>query len=208
MFLPDREFLQRNKIFLFVFLSGLVLISFGALLVKKSIDLSGTKVEVLEEGIESDKGQEIVVEVEGAVEKPGVYKLTKNSRIEDVLILAGGFSGNADRSWIEKNLNRAQKLSDGQKIYIPRTGEQSNISSAKNSSIYQTTSSNFSGQGSGLININTASLRELDSLPGIGQVYAQNIIEHRPYSTIEELLSKNVLKASVYEKIKSLISTN
>ncbi len=208
MFLPDKEFLERNKIFLFVFLGGLILISFGALLVKKSIDLSPTKVEVLEETTESDKDKEIVVEVEGAVERPGVYKLTKNSRIEDVLILAGGFSSTADRGWIEKNLNRAQKLSDGQKIYIPRVGEQSEVLSAKNSGIYQTTSSNFDVRGSALININTASLKELDSLPGIGQVYAQNIIEHRPYSTIEELLSKSVLKASVYEKIKLLISTN
>ncbi len=206
MFLPDKEFLERNKIFLFVFLAGLILISFGALLVKKSIDLSPTKVEVLEETTESDKDKEIVVEVEGAVERPGVYKLAKNSRIEDVLISAGGFSSIADRGWIEKNLNRAQKLSDGQKIYIPRVDEQSEVLSAKNSGIYQTTSSNFDVRGSALININTASLKELDSLPGIGPVYGQNIIEHRPYSNTSELLSKGVLKKSVYEKIKDLVT--
>ena len=57
-----------------------------------------------------------------------------------------------------------------------------------------------------MVNINTATLKELDTLPGIGPVYGQNIIEHRPYSTVEELLSKAVLKKNVYEKIKDKVS--
>ncbi|MHA2055880.1 MAG: ComEA family DNA-binding protein [Candidatus Hodarchaeales archaeon] len=54
--------------------------------------------------------------------------------------------------------------------------------------------------------MNTATLKELDSLPGIGPVYGQSIIEHRPYSTVEELLSKDALKKSTYEKVKDLVT--
>ena len=57
-----------------------------------------------------------------------------------------------------------------------------------------------------LININTASLQELDTLPGIGPVYGQSIVEHRPYSNIEELMSKGALKKNVYEKVKDLVT--
>ena len=149
---------------------------------------------------------EIVVEIAGEVEKPGVYKLPRDSRIEDLLVSAGGVSSSADRQWMEKTLNRAAKLFDGQKIYIPSVGEQSTVGSAKNTSECQTVSSDFSGQQGGLVNINLASLKELDALPGIGPVYGQNIIEHRPYSNVGELLSRAVLKPWVYEKIKDLVT--
>jgi len=131
---------------------------------------------------------------------------TKVEVLEALLVSAGGVSSSADRIWMEKTLNRAAKLTDGQKIYIPKAGEQSTVVSAKNTSEYQTVSPDFSGQKEGLVNINTASLKDLDSLPGIGPVYGQNIIEHRPYSNVGELLSKAVLKPSVYEKIKDLVT--
>jgi len=123
-----------------------------------------------------------------------------------LLITAGGLSEKADRLWVEKNLNRAAKLIDGQKIYIPRADEQSNLTTAKNSVDNQTISTNLGSSGGGAININTASQKELESLEGIGPVYAQNIIEHRPYSNTEELVSKDVLKKSLFEKIKNKIS--
>lgn len=207
--LPDqiKELLQKNQSLVTVFLAGLILIVFGGLLIKKGIDLSPAKVEVLDSSTASDNRQEIIVEVAGEVEKPGVYKLPAGSRVEDALIAGGGLSQSANRDFLEKNLNRAAKLSDGQKIFIPEVDEQSSILSAKSSGQYQTISTSFSGQGTGLININNATLAELDILPGIGQVYGQNIIEHRPYSNAEELLSKGVLPKSTFEKIKDKITT-
>lgn len=129
------------------------------------------------------------------------------------MVVSGGFSENADRTWTDKYLNRAAKLTDGHKVYIPKVApldfaqdERSDRSSAKTREEDQTISLNFSSDSKVLININSASLKELDSLPGIGQVYGQNIIEHRPYSNVQELLSKGILKKSVYEKIKDLIT--
>ncbi|OGM09505.1 hypothetical protein A2V61_04275 [Candidatus Woesebacteria bacterium RBG_19FT_COMBO_47_8] len=198
-------FFYKYRLPLIFLLTGLVLVGLGIFVNK--LDVSSTKVEVLEATTEAQNmNLEIVVEIAGEVERPGVYRMAKDSRIEDLLVLAGGVSENADRVWMDKTLNRAAKLSDGVKIYIPAVGEQTTAASAKNTSEYQTVSTDFSVQGSGLININSATLKELDALPGIGPVYGQNIIEHRPYSNIEELLSRSVLKSSVYEKIKSLIS--
>ena len=140
----------------------------------------------------------INVDVEGAVVKPGVYKLNFSSIIQDALVSAGGLSGNADRNFVAKNINLASKLTDGAKIYIPKAGEAAN-------------SNNQSGvlgvrEESSLININTASSESLDTLPGVGSVTAAKIINSRPYGTIDELLSKKVVSGSVFTKIKDKIT--
>lgn len=204
--LPDinwNELFFKYRFQILFFLIGAILIGLGLLLVKDS-RITSSKIEVLEsttEGLGEDL--EIVVEVAGAVEKPGVYKLTKGVRIEDALISAGGISADADRLWMERSLNRAAKLIDGQKIYIPRKDEQISGVSVDNSGGYQTISSS---QGSGLVNVNAASQKELESLWGIGPVTAQNIIEQRPYSSVEELLTKKILKSNVYERNKDKLS--
>lgn len=203
------EFVFKYRFPLIFVLIGAILISFGVFLIKKNNQGEFKGVEVLESTTETESNDlKVIVEVAGAVEKPGVYSLENNSRVEDLLIASGGISANADRNWMEKSLNRASKLVDGQKIYIPRKGEQLDVLSATNNGVYQNTSSNFLTEGSGLININSATQKELESLSGIGPVYAQNIIEHRPYSTIEELVSKGALKQYVFEKIKDKVSIN
>jgi competence protein ComEA len=196
------EFLFKYRYYLLVFLSGLILIGFGAFFWQNKSHLSSNKVEVLEGTTESQETSFLVVEITGAVEKPGVYKLPQNSRTEDLLVMAGGFSADADRNWVDKNINRAAKLSDGQKVYIYQSG----VLSAENSGQYQSASGTWGSGQENLVNINAAGLSELDELPGIGPVYGQNIIDHRPYSKIEELTEKGVLKTSVFEKIKNLIS--
>lgn len=202
--LNPEELIFRYRYPILAGLVGVILVGLGLFLTRSGLNLSSTKVEVLEATTES-QNIEFFVEVAGAVEKPGVYKVSSDSRIEDALIVAGGLSSDADRVWVEKTLNRAAKISDGQKIYIP-THNQSNSSSANLGGGDQSESSVLADRGSGLVNINTATLKELDTLPGIGPVYGQSIIDHRPYSNIEELTSKGVLKGSVYEKIKDKIT--
>lgn len=197
------ELLIKYRFPLLIFLVGSVLVTAGFFLFKTGVLDRGKNIEILESG---SVEKEITAEVSGAVISPGVYKLSTGARIEDLLVDAGGFSMDADRVWTEKYLNRAAKVEDGQKIYVPSVDNQSDTLSAKIDGVYQNTSSDFSSDSKDLININTASLKELDSLPGIGQVYGQNIIEHRPYSTVGELLSKGVIGQSLYEKIKKDIS--
>ena len=140
----------------------------------------------------------ISVDVEGAVMSPGVYNVSYNSRIKDGVVAAGGLSVSADRNWISKNLNMAQKIADGAKIYIPKTGE--NVKEGIN---VGTSTENLSN---GQINVNAASIQDLDRLSGVGIVTAQKIIDARPYSTIDELLSKKILSKKVFDQIKGKIT--
>jgi competence protein ComEA len=198
------EFLLKNRTTLIFAFLGIILAGVGIFFLRGDFDSKGSsKVEVLTPASDM-AGQEIVVEVSGAVEKPGVYKFKAGSRVDDALIASGGLSASADRDWVSKMLNRAAKLTDGQKIFIP--DKQSQGASANKNGVYQNVSRVLGEKNEGLININTASAKELDSLPGIGQVYAQKIIEQRPYSNLEELVSKKVLPQSTYEKIKDKIT--
>jgi competence protein ComEA len=199
------DILIRFRLPLIILMTGLILFGGGIFLAKVGNPLSATKLEVLEMG-ETGASEDLTVEISGEVTNPGVYRLAENSRIEDLLIASGGFSTDADQGWTDKYLNRAAKLSDGQKIYIPKAGEQSGGGSAKVFGGDQSISSNFSPDSNAKININSATLSQLDTIPGIGPVYAQNIIEQRPYSTIEELVQKGAIKQGLFEKIKDYIS--
>jgi competence protein ComEA len=201
---------SRNKILLLLGIIGLILVAVGFFFFKSGLNFSGTKVEILNSSDFSNSlnsPNSLTVEISGEVVSPGVYKLSVGSRVDDLLVAAGGFSINADRVWTDKYLNRAAKVTDGQKVYIPNVNQQLGASTAKNGGGDQTVSSAFSSDSNVLININTASLSELDSLPGIGQIYGQSIIEHRPYSNVQELVSKGVIKQSLYDKIKDRVST-
>lgn len=208
-----KEVFDRYRYPILILLSGLILLACGIIFWKNGSLGSSTKVEVLSGATISPDTPQLTVEIAGQVLKPGVYKMDSDSRVNDLLVISGGLTADADRVWVDKYLNKASKLTDGQKLYIPKVGsfdsaqdKQSNSLSANKDSIYQTGSLPNSLTGGTPVNINTASAKELDSLPGIGQTYAQNIIDHRPYSTLEELVSKGAIKQSLLNKIKDKIT--
>lgn len=143
------------------------------------------------------KTKMLLVDISGAVVMPGVYELPDDSRIQDVLISARGLDPNADRNYVAKSINLAQKVTDGQKIYIPFKSNGINTDSQQISTNPVTT---------GIINLNSASASQLDTLVGVGPVTAQKIISARPYSDINELVSRKVVSKSEFEKIKDKIS--
>lgn len=138
----------------------------------------------------------ITVDIEGAVSNPGVYKLKPNSIIQDGLVAAGGLSNEADRDFVAKSINLATKLTDGQKIYIPKVGQ--SAPTVLGSSNLITNSS--------LININSALEKELDTLPGVGPVTAAKIVNNRPYLDINDLITKSVVSQKVFGQIKDKIT--
>ncbi len=199
------ELIKKYRLQIIVLLGGILLISLGIFLQKSEI-LTPAKVEIIEASSSAEiKNNDIVVEVTGSVEKPGVYHLPVGSRVEDALLMAGGLGADADRNWVEKTINRAAKLTDGQKVYIAST-KQTNGLSASISNTNSNVAQYDLTPDSNLVNINTASLSQLDTLPGIGQVYGQSIIDHRQYSDVGELVSRKVLKQSTFDKIKDKIT--
>lgn len=142
---------------------------------------------------------EMVVDVSGAVVRPGVYRLAEGSRIDDAIGLAGGMTDDADREYVARSLNLALPVTDGMKVYIP------NISQTTSHNIISVTN-DASSNVSGLVSVNFATQAELESLPGVGPVTAGKIISGRPYSAIDELVAKKAVGQATFSKIKNQIS--
>lgn len=160
-------------------------------------------IPVVAENIETEK---IVVHVTGAVKNPGVYTLEEGKRVFDAIEIAGGQLSDADLSI----LNLAQKLHDEDKLYVPKIGEIENISAQESSYFGGTVG--ISSNKDGMININTADIKELIQLPGIGQVTAQNIINYRStsgsFKTIEEIKNVSGIGDRKFEQIKDKIKAH
>ena len=145
----------------------------------------------------------IIVYVCGAVKENKVVKLKENSRICDAIEAVGGFTKEADLI----NINLAYILEDGEKIYVPKKGEEI---SAKNNyySNFQNYSSSY--EKSNKININTATQTELETVPGIGPSSALKIInyreEHGKFNTIEDIKNVSGIGDAKFKKIKDYIS--
>lgn len=184
---------------------GIVFLLAGLIYIIKTQDASSEVIFSSESSTSAMLSRaKIRIDIQGAVIEPGVYEMTEGERISDALVIAGGLSANADRDWIAKNLNRAAKLTDGGKIYIPTRGEMSgdkpssDLSSPGNPS-------NLLGVITGKVNVNTASQTEIEGLPGVGPVTAGKIISGRPYQAIEELKSRKIVGNALFEKIKDLL---
>jgi competence protein ComEA len=145
--------------------------------------------------------KEVLVDVGGAVRKPGIHKLPAESRMQDALLAAGGMSEKADHLHVSRGVNLAAKVTDGMKIYIPFQGE--TVGTAGDG-----VQSFLGAQTGGVININTAIEKDLDTLSGVGPATAQKIIGGRPYASVEELLTKKAVGKSVFEKIKDDVTVN
>jgi len=146
-------------------------------------------------GHEGEQGGELVVDIEGGVNLPGIHRLPAGSRVADALTAAGGYAEGADLAAAARSLNLAAAVVDGQQIYVPVLGE--NPASGGN------------GGGNGLVNLNRASQSELEALPGIGPVTAEKIIaarEERPFATLDELVTREVLTARQLEQIADLVT--
>lgn len=149
------------------------------------------QIKRVEEATVSGVIKKIVVDMSGEVAKPGVYSFDTGARVVEAITAAGGFSKNADMEWVDKNLNKAAKLSDGEKIYVPRAGEPESVRVEVDNK---------------KINLNNASQATLESLPGVGPVTATKIVAGRPYQDSNELVTKKIVGQKVFDQIKDLVS--
>jgi competence protein ComEA len=144
---------------------------------------------------------EVVVDVQGAVVKPGIRSLPGGSRVGDAVAAAGGYAPDADLDATARTINLAQPLTDGQQIIVPSVADAVAPSTAAGATA-------ASGGGSaGLVDLNTASAEELEALPGIGEVTVEKIMAaraERPFSSLEELVERGVIHNGQLEDIRGL----
>ena len=190
---------KKNRIMLTIFLLLLCLSACGA---KQEQD---TLISLLDkqrgeealpdetESMEAAAGQNAFVYICGEVVSPGVYEVAADSRIWDVLLKAGGFTEDASL----ESVNLARRVEDGMQIIIPSLSEA------------EERKQDEERKAAGLVNLNTASLEELCSIPGIGESRARAILEYRErqggFSTPEEIMQVDGIKEGLYTKLKDKI---
>ncbi|MEW6189355.1 MAG: helix-hairpin-helix domain-containing protein [Actinomycetota bacterium] len=194
---------SRVELVAIIFLVSLLLLGGGILYVRsKSATTSVKEITPIERKVQrAKKPLKVVVHVCGAVRVPGVYELSGSKRVTDAIQVAGGPTPDANLD----ALNLAAKLVDGQKIYVPKEGE---VKAGE--SISPTLSGN--GTVDGPINLNTASVEQLDQLPRIGPVLAQRIIEYRQsnggFKSIDDLQKVEGIGPKKFEQIKDRVTVN
>ena len=206
------EFLKQKKIIIGI---AAIAIIFGGIYI---FDLNGDYNTIEEnqeimikenstkdESEETEEKELVIVHIAGCVKKPGIVRLPEGSRIEDAINAADGLNEDADIS----NINLAHVLEDGTKIRIPSINDENN-NEEEDYIIDGTSSETSSNQSKGkLVNINTATASDLQTLDGIGPSLATRIVEYRnsngKFKKIEDIKNVSGIGDSKYAKIKDYI---
>ena len=230
------RFLRKYNKIILVILLIIVLITFFSLkyilTTHKSVVIKDNSLLATSNELSTNDDKNIVkVDIKGAIKNPGVYELNANDRVEDVILKSGGILDEADISVI--NLSKkvfdemviiiytkeeVEKMLNGEDVIIDNiiTDKEVIFPDIKNDATINNTSSsnkvdeNETTVNKSIININTATIDELDSLPGIGNSKAQNIIDYRNingnFETIEDIMNVNGIGTAIYEQIKTYIT--
>lgn len=230
------RFLRKYNKIILVILLIIVLITFFSLkyilTTHKSVVIKDNSLLATSNELSTNDDKNTVkVDIKGAIKNPGVYELNANDRVEDVILKSGGILDEADISVI--NLSKkvfdemviiiytkeeVEKMLNGEDVIIDNiiTNKEVIFPDIKNDATINNTSNsnkvdeNETTVNKSIININTATIDELDSLPGIGNSKAQNIIDYRNingnFETIEDIMNVNGIGTAIYEQIKTYIT--
>ena len=199
-------YFSRSEQVVLILLIALLLVG-GGLLIYGKTRSSSVDEPLLSEPPKPHQPRQLVVHVAGQVRKPGVYQVAPGTRVEEAITQAGGCTSQADTDAI----NLAAKVEDGEKIYVPSKQE-----AALSGSIPGGGKSGKSHPGpkplpKGPIAINSATAAQLQQLPGIGPVYAQQIIQYRSqlpnqkFTSIEELMNVTGIGPKRFAQIKPYV---
>ncbi|MCY8491952.1 helix-hairpin-helix domain-containing protein [Bacillus inaquosorum] len=168
--------------------------------VKQAVSTETENAEVKQEADKDESNKTIVIDIKGAVLHPGVYEMRTGDRVSQAIEKAGGASEQAD----EMQVNLAELLQDGTVVYIPKKGEETAVQQGAVGAVQSD-----GGKGA-LVNINTATLDELQGISGVGPSKAEAIIAYREengrFQTIEDITKVSGIGEKSFEKIKSSIT--
>jgi len=154
-----------------------------------------------EEAIETS----LLIDIKGAVKRPGVYEMDHTERVQDVVDRAGGFTKNADQTMI----NLAQKLMDEMVIYVPIDGEEILNEMQTSASLPSASPIASDASGEGKVHLNQATQEEIETLNGIGPKKAEAILtyreEHGPFQSVEQLTEVSGIGDKTVENIRDQI---
>ncbi len=213
------EKIKQYKLALVIALIGVVIAGFMMLqreqkqenniqqLMEQTSYSSSSTTEKSKQRSESDQGDKnegmVTVDVKGAVKKPGVYQLKSRSRVQDALLKAGGMTDEADL----KSINQAQKLVDEAVVYVAKVGE--NVVDVTTNTNASTSTSQAKA---GLVNLNTATEADFQTISGIGQKRAQDIIAYREangkFKSVDDLKNVTGIGAKTLEKLKEYVTVD
>mgnify|MGYP002743039154 FL=1 len=213
------EKIKQYKLALVIALIGVVIAGFMMLqreqkqenniqqLMEQTSYSSSSTTEKSKQRSESDQGDKnegmVTVDVKGAVKKPGVYQLKSSSRVHDALLKAGGMTDEADL----KSINQAQKLVDEAVVYVAKVGE--NVVDVTTNTNASTSTSQAKA---GLVNLNTATEADFQTISGIGQKRAQDIIAYREangkFKSVDDLKNVTGIGAKTLEKLKEYVTVD
>jgi competence protein ComEA len=146
---------------------------------------------------------DLVVDVQGAVVRPGIVHLSAGARVADAIAAAGGYGPRVAAGRVGQALNLAALVKDGDKVFVPsRDDRSSSASSGSGGSGGSTTG------GNGPVDLNRATVAELDALPGIGPVTAAKIIaarDEQAFGSVDDLRTRKILGAATFDKVKNLV---
>jgi competence protein ComEA len=185
---------------------GAVVLAIAAFLIASQpapfVDVTGVDTETRAPdtgGLSAADG--VVVEVSGAVARPGLYALPAGARVADAIEAAGGFGPRVDAAGAEQTLNLAATIVDGSKIRVPSRDDAAATALVGGGA--------GGGTAGGLVNVNTASASELDTLPGVGPATAAKIIaarEEQRFASVEDLKARKVVGTATFEKLRNLVT--
>ncbi|WP_295505796.1 helix-hairpin-helix domain-containing protein [uncultured Streptococcus sp.] len=156
-----------------------------------------------------EESEQVTVDIKGAVKNPGVYELRAGARVHEAIQKAGGLTADAEA----KSINQAQKLTDEAVIYVAKTGEEgADVTQIGQHQAGASDSAGASGGKSDKVNLNTATEAELQTISGIGQKRASDIIAYREssgrFKSVDDLKKVSGIGDKTLEKLKEYVTVD